>query len=244
MYLRRYFARHFTAVRLAQGDRPRLDTLTGPLIVYSNHASWWDPILYMLVSDLLCPGRPGYGPMDARALEKYRFFRRLGVFGVETDSRRGAVRFLETARAVLERPGAVLWMTAEGQFADPRRRPVRFRRGLGHLVRSMDRGVALPLAIEYPFWNERNPEALIRFGAPIRIAAASLEADAWTEELENGLEAAQDALALDAQSREAHRFETLLSGERGIGGVYDLWRRFRARWRGDTFQPAHGDTER
>ena len=41
-YLRRYFARHFNAVRIARDGLPatRLDR---PLIIYSNHPSWWDP---------------------------------------------------------------------------------------------------------------------------------------------------------------------------------------------------------
>jgi len=242
-YLRRYFARNFTGVRVARSGA-RTDGLASPVVVFSNHASWWDPILYMLVAHERFPGRPGYGPMDARALEKYRFFRRLGVFGVEQDSRRGAATFLRTARAVLARPGAMLWMTAEGGFNDPRRRPVRFRRGLGHLARALDGAWMLPLAIEYPFWNERHPEALLRFGEPIRVVRGDAhDADEWTAKLERALEATQDALREDAVSRDPARFERLVSGEAGVGGVYDLWRRIQSGLRGRPFRAAHGDAE-
>jgi hypothetical protein len=49
-----------------------------------------------------------------------------------------------------------------------------------------------------------------------------------------------DRLAVDASSREASRFEPLVSGDVGIGGVYDLWRRAKALVRGERFQPQHG----
>ena len=121
-YLRRYVRKHFTAVRLARGTRPAPDP-GRPLVVYSNHPSWWDPLVYMWLTGAIFAGREGYGPMDAAALRKYGFFRRLGVFGVETGNRRGAAQFLRAARAVLARPGAILCSpssTRSGTSACPR----------------------------------------------------------------------------------------------------------------------------
>ena len=165
-YLRWYFYRRFHAVRLSRTGTPRVNT-GRPLIIYSNHPSWWDPALYILLCAKLFPGQPGFGPMDAKALGKYGVFERMGVFGVDLDHGRGAARFLSTSLRILERPGAILWITAEGEFTDARRRPVRLRPGLAHLARRVPGAVILPLAIEYPFWNESRPEALARFGDPI-----------------------------------------------------------------------------
>ena len=49
-----------------------------------------------------------------------------------------------------------------------------------------------------------------------------------------------DQLAADALSRDPARFEPLVSGAAGIGGIYDLWRRAKALVRGEQFQPQHG----
>jgi hypothetical protein len=167
--------------------------------------------------------------MEAAALAKYRFFGRLGLFGIEPGTARGARRFLAASQEILARPATALWVTAGGTFADPRLRPVRLRPGLGHLLARMQSGVVLPLALEYPFWEERLPEALARFGEPLRIGAAPRSPDAWTALLESRLEATQDALAADALARDPERFETLVGGAAtGVGGVYDLWRRFRS----------------
>lgn len=242
-YLKRYFARNFTAVRLSlSGSSPQIGD--GPIVVYSNHPGWWDPIFFFLLGAAVFPGREGYGPMDAEALRKYGIFKRLGVFGIERDTRAGAVRFLRTARAVLARPGAILWITAEGEFTDPRSRPVRIAPGIAHLARSVERLVLVPLALEYPFWNERRPEALARFGRPVQQPEGeSRSSDEWLGLLEQRLEENMDQLAAEARSRDPKRFRTLVGGKVGVGGVYDAWRRLRAALRGKRFDAAHGDED-
>src|SRR5579875_3107473 len=119
--VRRYFRHHFRSVLAQHADRLR--GFTGPLIVYGNHSSWWDPMLIVLLGELLLPHRKHYAPMDARALAQYPILRKLGIFSVEMASPRGASRFLRTSEAVL-RSGGVLWLTPQGRFADPREMPL------------------------------------------------------------------------------------------------------------------------
>jgi 1-acyl-sn-glycerol-3-phosphate acyltransferase len=186
-----------------------------------------------------------FGPFDAAALAKYPLFGRLGAFGIDRSSRRGAVEFLTTSRAILAAPGTTLWITAQGEFSDPRRRPVVLQPGLAHLMRALEEGLVVPLAVEYPFWNERRPVALSRFGSPIDIAG---EGERTVEEL-NGLLAERlaetmDTLAEEAAARDPGRFRTLVLGRAGVGGVYDIGRRFRAWTRGRRFDSAHEDERR
>jgi 1-acyl-sn-glycerol-3-phosphate acyltransferase len=239
-YSVRYVRRHFHALRLSRECRP--DVPPGvPLVVYLNHAAWWDPLVGLILAKRLFADRATYAPIEGKALGRYRFMERLGLFGIDPDTRRGARRFLEVSRAILTRRDTALWMTPEGRFADPRQRPVRFRPGLAHLARSLQSGVLLPLALEYPFWEERSPEALARFGPPLEIRArAQRTVRQWNTLLEDRLRATQDALAEQAIRREPESFEILLRGRAGVGGVYDLWRRLRARLRGESFSPEHG----
>lgn len=239
-YSRRYLARHFHAVRLARAGRaPEIDP-GRPLVVYLNHPAWWDPLLGLLLARRCFSRRQPYAPIEARALGRYQFFARLGFFGVEPGTAAGARRFLAASQEILARPGTALWVTPGGRFADPRERPVVLRPGLGHLARRVPGAVFLPLAVEYPFWEERFPEALAAFGEPLPIAG-SREAEEWTALLAARLEAAQDALAREALARDAGRFDTLLGGSAGVGGVYDLWRGLKARLRGERFVRSHGE---
>ncbi len=240
-YLRWYFYRRFHAVRLSRTGLPP-EVAGRPVIIYSNHPSWWDPALYILLCTLLFPRHRGYGPMDAKALGKYGLFERMGVFGIALDSPRGAAHFLSTSLDILSNPGSILWITAEGEFTDPRRRPIQLRPGLAHLARRVPGAVILPLAIEYTFWNESKPEALVRFGAPIQSGGARSVAE-WTTHLERELTRTMDALGAESTQRDPRLFQRLLRGIAGVGGIYDLWRRSRALAGGHRFDPRHEQRE-
>ena len=136
-----------------------------------------------------------YGPIDAEALTRYRFFQRLGFFGVARGTRHGAATFLRVSQAILRQPRSVLWMTPEGHFSDPQQRPVQLQLGLGALARRLDGVAFLPLAIEYVFWEERFPEILLRFGEVIPVSSCDLDNDAYTVRFAQHLQSTQDALA-------------------------------------------------
>lgn len=182
--------------------------------------------------------------MDAAVLKRYKFFGRLGMFGIERDSVRGARSLLKVGGAILSHKDSMLWITPQGYFADPRIRPVRFRPGLGHLVTRTAHCAVLPIALEYPFWEERFPEALARCGQVIlRDNEVATDAGQWTALLEQRLESLQDSLAADGILRNRGAFETLLSGRAGVGGSYDLWRRVKARLHGEAFRAEHGEQQ-
>ena len=239
----RTMRRRFHGVRLARPGWPELPP-ERPVIVCLNHPSWWDPAFLIVLATTRFAGRPGYGPIDADMLARYPFLGRIGLFGIEPGTVSGATAFLRTGLAILRDLDAMLWITAEGAFTDPRVRPVRLRPGVAHLVRRASEAVIVPLALEYPFWEERTPEALARFGAPLDAAVfAGVEAATINDHLTIALQDTMDALAADAISRDPARFLRLLDGRVGVGGVYDLWRRGRAWLAGRPFHAGHGAPE-
>ena len=239
-YARRYVQRSFHAVRLLRaGPPPQLPER--PMVVYCNHPSWWDPLFCLLLAQRYFPARTHYAPMAAEALARYRFLARLGFFTLATGTRQGATTLLRVGQALARQPQTALWITPEGQFTDPRQRPIQLQPGLGHLARRLNAAAFVPLALEYPFWEERFPEALACFGDIVLIDQRTpRSARDWTALLARQLEATQDRLAEAARRHDREAFETLLRGRAGIGGVYDLWRRLRAWRRGEAFQHAHG----
>ena len=239
-YLRRYFARHFTGVRIALDGRPP-EFGDKPFILYCNHPSWWDPILLMLVVSEYYPGRDGYGPIDSAVIDRYKFLGRLGLFGVDPDSRTGLSRFLRTADAILARPRTILGITPEGEFRDPRARPVRLQPGVAHLLRRHPEVPAVPVAIEYPFWDERAPEALVRFGNPIEAdeRRAEMPVEELNRYLEHRLEETLDRLAEGAMARDPAAFVSIVEGGTGVGGIYDAGKRLKAWLTGRSFDPSH-----
>lgn len=240
-YVRRYVKRHFSGLRLARASaKVHRDR---PVVLYSNHASWWDPLVLMLLADRVFPDRRLYGPMAADALERYPWLRRFGAFGVHGGSISSTRRFLALGSELLSVNDTLLAITAQGRFADARERPVTLAPGIAALLSRHPEAQAVPVAIEYPFWNERHPEILVRVGAP--CAADRRPRHHLQAALERALTRELEALASDAMRRDPSPFRTLLAGRaRGVGFWQDLPLRMRA-WRsGRRFDPSHAALER
>jgi len=229
--VRGYFRRHFHAVRIGGAERfSGLQDAPEPLVVYGNHGSWWDPMVAFYLADRLMRGRSHFAPMDADALERYKILGQVGVFPVEMKTGRGAVQFLRTGEAIV-RSGGVLWITPQGKFVDVRVRPLEFMPGLATLAVRIAQQTgacrALPLAVEYTYWNERLPECLMLVEEPVLVrpgdTVKGVEAR-LVAALENGM----DQLKSMAIARDASPFETLAHGRLGTGGFYALGKKMKA----------------
>jgi 1-acyl-sn-glycerol-3-phosphate acyltransferase len=236
---RRYFTRHMNALRVASWGMPAVPA-SGPVIVYSNHPAWWDAALYIIAADRFFPACESYAPIDAAMLRQYGIFGRIGAFGVDLDSPRGAADFLRIGAEILSSPNRALWITAQGRFSDVRERPLGLKPGVARLIERAPGCTILPLAIEYGFWLERGAEAFMAFGQPMRGQdLLNLARPARLQHLEAELTATLDHLSADVQSRDAARFRAMIEGRAGIGGIYDGWRRMAAALRGRAFDPSH-----
>ena len=238
-YSQRYLRRHFHSLRVSRSGFPPLHT-DEPLVIFSNHASWWDPLVWLALKAEFFSAERAFSPIDATALTRYKLLRRLGFFGVEQKTSRGAIHFLRTAEKILRKPGHILALTPQGRFADVRERPVQFQPGLGHLAARVSGTVFLPLASEFVFWEERLPEILVRFGEPIS-SDEICDPESGTTLFEQRLAAVQDALAVEATCRNPDNFQIMLRGHAGQGGIYDWCRAASARMRGEAFRQEHGE---
>jgi hypothetical protein len=98
------------------------------------------------------------------------------------------------------------------------------------------------MAVEYTFWDERRPEALIQFGDPFETESPQISAQSLKQIsslLEERLGFVMDSLHQLSMTRDQDIFNTLLDGASGVSIVYDTWRRFRAWLRGESFKPDH-----
>ncbi|MFB0489240.1 1-acyl-sn-glycerol-3-phosphate acyltransferase [Methylobacterium sp. OAE515] len=239
-WFERYLHRHLDALRLPLWSTPPTADHRGPIVVYCNHPAWWDAALIIVLAGRLYPERASRAPFDAAMLARYRIFERIGAFGVDLDTPRGAAQFLAAARAILAGPDGMMWITAQGRFADARARPLALRPGVARLAEFAPDALFVPLALEYAFWDERGAGAFAAFGTGIRGSdLAVLPRAERLARLEADLTATLDRLSADVISREPARFRALVSGRKGVGGIYDVWRRVAAWLTGRRFDPAH-----
>ena len=108
--------RSFHAIRLA---RPGVPAVTDgqPLVIYTNHPSWWDAALVPVLMARLFPSRRSFAPIDAVALRRYGFMRRLGprtLLDYTRLTQNGRYTgWIEASARAAESTGAGLWSACD-----------------------------------------------------------------------------------------------------------------------------------
>ena len=174
--------------------------------------------------------------MEAAGLSTYRFFRRLGFFGVEPGTTRGSRNSCARAGAILERPRTAPVDHGPGPLRRPAAKAARRQAwGTWHTGCA---GVLLPLALEYPFWEERIPEALARSAALFVEMGHRNRRRSGLGLMEQALDETQDDLARKRPPRPGRLQDP---GRRQGGGRRSLRlvEAAQATARGETFAPEH-----
>jgi 1-acyl-sn-glycerol-3-phosphate acyltransferase len=215
-----------------------------PIVVFTNHASWWDPISGMLIRKKYFPNRIFYAPIDSEALENYRIMAKLGFYGLQLKTTAGASEFLATTKLILKSKNATVWITPEGRFTDVRDHSQTLMPGLAHLASRVPGVVFIPMALEYAFWDESRPQLFARLGAAISqpeppAQSSGYDKSEWSELLTSRLRQTQLELAQSVIARDGSRFDYLIASRPTRLGWYDYFRSWSARLKGKQFDPRH-----
>lgn len=166
---------------------PRALPSDRPLLVASNHVSWWDAFTLRELHRALRPRAPLYTVMLESELRRFPFFRRLGAVGVEPGSPSSllrCVRFL--AERAEERSDLVVLFFPQGRIWPSHRRPLGFHGGAALLARRLG-AVVLPVAQHVEPLSRVRPTALVSAGEP-------LEPEEVPEALESRVEGEADRI--------------------------------------------------
>lgn len=198
-----------------------------PSIAILNHSAWWDPVLALFLSHDLFR-RDGYGIMQGAQLERYPFFRRVGCFGVTTDTLADARLVSEHAARVLAGgAGRTLWLFAQGELL-PARAPLHFRSGTARLAQASAGVPIVPVAVRYELRGEQRPECVIRVGEATTAQTAERPA-ALSRRLEGLLRDELGAVDGALARGDLAEYQPALGGRGSLSALYD---RSFGRWRG------------
>ena len=225
-YFERSVRRSFHSVRLKGAHHlapwtPNAQRrMTEPLILFATHGSWWDAALSMVLS-LRTFELDAYGMMEFKQLDRYRFFRRIGLFSVVREDPAGAMRSLRYAASVLQGTGRALWMFPQGTLVNQERRPLELEPGLGILTRMVEPVWLCPVAFRYDMVREQRPDAVISIGETYRLERGPGSVKDVIREASARLTIAADELKADALSEHVEPYELLYAGRTSMEKRYD-----------------------
>lgn len=186
----------FAGVHIRGLDSLRDAARGGPVLILANHSSWWDSLLALWLTESELPDSEVYGMMDASNLERLRFFRWTGCFGVDLSSRRDGARATRYALELLKVRSTALWVFPQGAEQPPHL-PLRFMPGAAGIAKRAGCVPVVPVAFAYVFEGEEQPRVYISVGEPM-----SLEDGASREAQERAVEAQRRRINLQLESRD------------------------------------------
>jgi chlorobactene lauroyltransferase len=192
--------------------------LNHPVIFYANHNTWWDGYLAHVVTRQVY-GLEGYLMMDLRQMRRFRFFSWAGVFSVDRENGREALRSLDYIAGELQGgPGRSLWIFPQGEIQPQERRPLGFQSGLARLIRRTGPCYVYPVAVRHEFFTEPQPEFLISVGEARYFSGDErVDPRKLTAELEAVLSLELDRLRADVNALRLADFVTIIKGRNSAG---------------------------
>lgn len=178
-YIRGLLRRSFQSLRL-MGGLPDLDPRQ-PLLILPNHGTWWDGFFVYLLNRLLFRRRLHLMMLE-RQLERFRFFSRVGAFGIRPGMPRSVGETLRYSAALLGEPGNALCLFPQGELRYHALRPLGYQRGVESVLRLCGRAVQiLPLAMRCELLGAQRPEAFFMADRSWTFDAAAFPGVAWLE---------------------------------------------------------------
>ncbi len=156
----------FGALRVRGAEHLLRAAEAGPVLVVSNHTSWWDPML-VLVLTVRVLRVDAFAMMDAKNLRILPFFGKVGAFGVDLEDAADGARAIRYAAKLLDRPGRLVWIFAQGREVPVTARPLGFRGGTAEIARVARRAQVIPAALRYEHGSQPEPTVYACFGEPL-----------------------------------------------------------------------------
>lgn len=156
--------RTFGQVRIRGLEHLRTALARGPVLVVSNHTSFWDPLCVLFLTRRVLRAE-ARAMMDAKNLMRLPFFALVGAFGVHKGEPRDALSAIRYAVRALERPNDLVWIFPQGKEV-PITQSLAFEGGASHVERLAKRASVIAIALRYEFGAGPMPSVWVSIGSP------------------------------------------------------------------------------
>lgn len=217
LYTKRLLRKNFGGIHIKGEENFKNRNRNFSTIIFANHSNWWDAVLpFYLSYDVY--GVNAYAMMDYKQLKKFRFFRMIGVFSVDRESRTGSYRSFKYAENLLNSQENVLWIYPQGVLLHSDVRPFKFEHGLARLITEVKNVNAIPMVFSYEYLNEQLPEVFISVLPGFQekgISDAAHMTKMMEEIITEGLEEQKKRI----MDKDFSGYKTLMHGKKSPGSI-------------------------
>jgi len=160
---------------------------TAPILVVSNHMSWWDAFVLLKLQKVVRPRSAIYTIALEETLQANPFLGRVGLIPLNPLHPSGLRSLLRRVREILDRhrlkrqeSGPLFLFFPQGKIRPAWAQPLEFKAGVGLLQKEFeDGGLIVPVGIMIEPLNQKRPSVFVSCGTPLpassRLGHAALE---------------------------------------------------------------------
>lgn len=191
-------------MRVCMTGLPRDLPPRGPVVLASNHVSWWDGFLLRAVQREIRPRSPLYTIALERELSRHPILRLIGGVGITPSSPASILRAIRSvASKFLDSPDLVLGYFPQGCITPSFRRPLAFTRGIDLFLSRLTGATVLPVAIHIEPLTTVAPTAFVSIGAPRRTGDCAVDSTTLEDDVTRLLDLSLASLALHGENATA-----------------------------------------
>jgi len=220
-YMFRMVENSFFAYRVKNQENFELRNKNFASIIYAPHCNWWD-------------GQVGYNlcrrvlnvriRMMIEELNRAPILSKAGAFPINKKSPKEAMKALQYSVEQLQDPDVGLWIFPQGIIRPPNYRPVEFQTGMTYIAQKCVEtygGINLvPVALNYAYLRECNPEVFVEIGKPIILTDNNQDRKSLTNFLAKNFEQLCDSQFKDISSGNISDYKILFQTK------LPWWKRF------------------
>lgn len=183
---------------------PRAIPAGSPVMLVSNHVSWWDGFLLRAIQKAIRPASPLYTVALERELVSHPILRLIGGIGLTPSSPASILHALRSlADKCVECPDSVVGYFPQGCISPSFRRPLGFTRGVELFIRRLGPVTVLPVSIHVEPLTGAAPTAFVQIGTPQASDTSDITSSSLERVVTQLLDASLASLALHGESAAA-----------------------------------------
>ncbi|MCP3026309.1 lysophospholipid acyltransferase family protein [Halobacillus sp. A5] len=159
----RFFLRHhFQRIRVYNANHAPIPSRSLFLI---NHSSWWDALVIFFLNEQIVRS-DAYGMMHEEGIRRFPFFKKIGVYSMNSGDRRHLTASLAYSQKLLSENKTV-WMFPQGDEQHLEKRPLQFSNGAAYIEEHTNDINIIPVSLYYSLEHTRKPNVYAQLGRPI-----------------------------------------------------------------------------